>query len=181
MHQVRNINVKAIGGPGSKKQVEFIWKSFSIRSHRCLQNVKIQFLARDICVWVRPGMTEIALFPMYFLYSASDTIFNTLEAFNLSNFTSVLLNKSIFQVKTSLDSFFYIQTLWRGIFDRAIKSEHLYFLLSSFYTIFNTLEASNLWNFTSVLSNKSIFQVKTSLDSFFLHSDTLALHIWPRH
>ena len=55
---------KAIGESRSKIHVEFVWKSYSITFQRFSQNVKIQFLTQDICVWVRLGVTEIALFPI---------------------------------------------------------------------------------------------------------------------
>ena len=49
------------------KSVEFVWESFSIRSQRFLRNVKTQFLAQDIRVWVRLGMAEIGLLQYKFI------------------------------------------------------------------------------------------------------------------
>ena len=64
--------LKAIGGVyplfGVQNDVEFILKYFSLGSQRFLRNLKIFFLAQDIRVRRRPGMTEIALFPIYFPY-----------------------------------------------------------------------------------------------------------------
>ena len=55
-------------GSRAKIHVELIWKRISIRSQRFLQNIKIQFLAHDIYVWVRLGMAKIAPFPCIFQY-----------------------------------------------------------------------------------------------------------------
>ena len=74
-HQVSSldyVDLKAIGGVyplfGVQNDVEFIWNYFSLGSQRFLRNLKIFFLAQDIRVRRRPGMTEIALFPIYFPY-----------------------------------------------------------------------------------------------------------------
>ena len=65
-------NFKAIGGSNTnfwaQNDVGLILKYFSLAFQRFLQNVNIFFLAQDIRVKRRPGMTEIALFPIYFPY-----------------------------------------------------------------------------------------------------------------
>ena len=89
-----------------------------------LQNVKIQFLAQDIYVWVRPGMTEIAPFLNIFPYKnnaqneSKSWIFSLKMA--LTHIIPTLISQVIYQYIFFLQSFGSNKTKTSRIFQKNI-------------------------------------------------------------